>query len=429
VARQLEVRLFGRQLFEVRSDKVRQLIKDNWLSQIYGSNTKTGKLVNENNATAVSAVWSCIQVYSNTFAMVPLNVYRKEKDKRIIDSENPIHILIHSRPNVYMTSFTWRRAVMMQCASNGNSYTIIERNGYSGRPVALSLVINSRDVKPYLVNGKLWYSVKDREEPVPAEDMIHFMWNTRDGFNGLNPIEIARENIGQALAIQEYGSRVFSEGGAKRVALKTPGKLTPDQKDSWRKTWKEKYGGLDNMHELAIVEGAGELIEIGMNPEDAQFVQVMKFKIEEIARIYNVPLHMIQSLDHATNNNIEHQSMQFVTHTMMPHYVNFEQELDYKLFGLGSKNYTKHTVNALLRGDAKTRAFWYRTMSDLGAYSINDMLKKEDENPIEGGDGHYVQVNRIPLDKMDKVDQEDPSRSLAEEAKKRTNGHSKVEVN
>ena len=402
-------------------------MRENWLSQIYGSQTKTGRMVNDKNALGVSAVWSCLQVYSNTMGMVPLNVYKKDKNKRILADDLLQHSLIHSRPNSLMTSFTWRRTAMMQCAANGNTYTIIRRNSRTGRIEQLELVSNPRDVDVHLVDGRLWYKVKDEKDPIPASDMLHFMWNSSDGIIGKNPIEVARENIGQALAIQDYGSKVFTEGGGKRVAMKSPTKLTTEQKESFRNTWKEKYGGLDNLHEIAILEGGGDLVEIGMNPEDAQFVEVMKFKIEEIARIYNVPLHMIQSLDHATNNNIEHQSMQFVTHTMMPHYVNWEQELDYKLFGEQSPYYTKHVLNSLLRGDAQTRAQWYRTMADLGVYSVNDIRRKEDENPIDGGDGHYVQVNRIPLDKMDQVEPNKSTRQLAEEAAQRTNGKTQHE--
>lgn len=397
-------------------------MQDHWKSLMYGSTTKTGRMVNETNALAVSAVWSCLQVYSNTMAMVPLNVYRKDKNKRVLADDLPIYSLLHSRPNSLMTSFTWRRTAMMQCAANGNSYTIIRRNDRTGRIDQLDLTQNPRDVSVYLIEGKLWYEVKGETNLIPAYNMIHFRWNSTDGIIGKSPIEVARETIGQVLAIQEYGSRVFTEGGGRRVALISPGRLNDDQKKSFRTTWKEEYGGVENLHNVAILEGGGDLKEIGMNPQDAQFVEVSKFKIEEIARIYNVPLHMIQSLDHATNNNIEHQSMQFVTHTMMPHYVNWEQELDFKLFEMSAPYYTKHVLNSLLRGDAVSRGQWYRTMADLGVYSVNDILRKEDENPIEGGDGHYVQVNRIPLDKMDQVEPKQSVRQLVEDVLKSKNG-------
>lgn len=424
--KRFELRLFGRTVIERRSGEVQKLIRNNFLSQIYGSLTKTGKMVNDKTALGISAVWSCIQVYSNTMAMVPLNVYERDGDSRKVASNHPYHILIHSRPNVLMTSFTWRRTAAMQCASTGNSYTLINRNGHSGLAESLELIPKPNNVEPYLIDGKVWYDVKGLKDPVPAENMIHFMWNSTTGLKGMSPIEIARENIGQAVAMQEYGPKIYSEGGAKRPALKSPSVLTDAQRESWKKTWKEKYGGLENLHEVGILEGGADLVEIGMNPDDAQFVESMKFKIEEIARIFNIPLHMIQSMDHATNNNIEHQGMDFVTHTMMPHFVNWEQELDYKLFRNDPKYYTKHNVNSLLRGDAKTRAAWYRAVLDLGIMTINEARSKEDMDPVEGGDTHFVQVNRTPLEKA--LQGDDPTRSLATEATQRTNGHSKKET-
>lgn len=431
MARQFEIKLFGKPILETRtgsgteirsqSDPVHQLIRERWLQNIYGSSTKTGKIVNEDSAVGFSAVWSCVQVLTNILSMVSLNVYKREKDSRSLQADHPNHLLIHTRPNAYMNSFTWRRASMYQCALSGNSYSEIIRNPRSARPEAIELFARPRDVEPHLVDRMIWYKVRGRKDLIPQENMLHFMWITPDGITGKSPITVARENIGQALAMQDYGSKIFTTGVAKRTAVKTPGKLTPDQKKDWRELWTETLGGIDNLHNLAFLEGGAELVDVGLSPEDAQFIQVAKFKIEEMARIYNMPLHMIQSMDHATNNNIEHQSMDLVTYTMMPHFVNWEQEMDYKLFGLGSPYYTKFVVNSLLRADAKTRAEWYRTMQDLGNYSINDVRAKEDENPVEGGDDHYVQVNRIPISKMDQY-VEKVTRHLTNEALKRTNG-------
>lgn len=202
-------------------------------------------------------------------------------------------------------------------------------------------------------------------------------------------------------------------------------------KESMKNSWAQNYGGSDKLHELAFLDGGTELIEVGMSPADAQMVEQMKFKIEEICRIYSVPLHLVQSLDHATNNNIEHQGIQFVTYTMMPHFVNFEQELDFKLFGGQTGKYTKHNVSALMRGDMQTEAAYLGKMMDLGIYSINDVKRIKDENPIEDGDGHYVQVNRVSIKEMNKPapSRIDPAvRALTEEALKQKNGH-KIENN
>jgi HK97 family phage portal protein len=425
-----EIRIFGLKVFEKRSDAVHGLIRDNFLSQIFGSQTSTGKLVNESSSNTISAIWACKQLLSNAFAMVPLNAYQKDGDRRSILDRDPINILIHKRPNSYMTAFTWRRTIMMQAATHGNSYTIIHRNDSNGKVDALELVQNPKDVQPYLIKGKVWYAVKGYEDPLAAENMIHFKWNG-DGLVGKSPLEIARENIGQALAIQEYGSKIFASGGSKKVAIKTPNKLNPEQKTSLKNSWDQNYNGVNKLHELAFLDGGTELVEVGMNPEEAQMVEAMKFRIEEICRIYSVPLHLVQSLDHATNNNIEHQGIQFVTYTMMPHFVNFEQELDFKLFSTDPSKYTRHNTNALMRGDMKTEAEYFGKMTDIGVYSINDIKRIKDENPIDDGDAHYVQVNRTTIQNLNEqvtptVDQS--IRNLVEETIKNKNGH-KIESN
>jgi len=425
-----EIRILGLKVFERRSDVIREAIQQNWLSQIFGSQTATGKSVTESNANTIAVMWACRQLLSNAFSMVPLNLYEKNGDTRKILDKDPIHILIHNRPNSYMTSFTWRRTIMMQATSHGNSYTIIHRNENSGKPEYFELLMDPKQVTPYLIKGKVWYKIRGYEDPLRSEDVLHFKWNG-DGIVGKSPLTIAAENIAQAIAMQEYGSKVFSEGGSKKIALKTAQKFTSEQKESFRKFWEKEHGGVDNVHKLAFLDGGADLVEVGMNPMEAQMIEQMKFKIEEICRIFGVPLHLVQSLDQATNNNIEHQGIQFVTHTMMPHYVNWEQELDFKLSQSDSSKYTKHNINALMRGDMAAESEYFGKMSDIGVYSINDIRKLKDENPIEDGDGHYVQVNRVSIQEMNKPihSRVDPAvRALTEEALKHKNGH-KIENN
>lgn len=420
-----EIRILGLKVWE-RRGIITEMIRNNWLSQIFGSTTATGQMVNDETAMTVSSVWACVQLLSNTFAIPALNVYKKKGDIRELQADHPIQLLIHRKPNDIMSAFEWRQTMMMLAAITGNSYSIIRRSDRTGSPVSFDFIPNSRtSVKPFIYQNKLWYQVEGEKLPIPARDMIHYKWNSTDGISGRSPVSIARENIGQSLAIQDYGSKVFSEGAAKRIALKTPAKLTPDQKESFQNIWNKKYSGTDNMHKVMFIEGKDtELVEIGMSPEDAQFLGVMKFKIEEIARIYGVPLHLIQSLDHATNNNIEHQAIQFVIYTMMTHYVKFEQELDLKLFPDKPEYYTKHNTNALVRGDMKTEAEYFGKMSDLGVYSINEIRKIKDENPIDDGDGHLVQVNRVPVEQMNDLTGSTLSK-LADAAVKRAMGNGK----
>lgn len=427
LAKSFEIRLFNRPLISVGSPEARsgafdEMLQQRWITDIFGKNSSTGRRVTEANASQVSAVWACMQLLSNTTAVVPLSVYRRTKTGREIFNSHPTYRLLHSRPNQLMNSFTWRRSTMMQMAGNGNSYTLIDRNQFSGKPKSFRLISSPNHVQPFMYDGMIWYNVRDIKDPVKAEDMLHFKWNTSDGLVGKSPITIARENIAQAIVMQEYASKIYASGGSKRMSLKSPGKLDENKKDSFRKTFEQKYAGVENLQKLMILEGGMEMEEVGMSPDDAQFIETFKFKIEEIARIFGTPLHLIQHLEKATNNNIEHQSMDFVTHTMMPHFVNIEQEIDFKLYENEPDVYSKFNVNSLLRADAKTRAIWYRAMADLGVFTINDMLRFEDMNPADDGDERHIQVNRMPLKKMNDMTNDQVVRMLAEAISKRSNG-------
>lgn len=413
-----EIRILGLKVFEQRNIQgvAYNTYAEDFFNRILGSRSSTGKVVTTDESLTISAVWACVQILSNTFAIPALNLYRKEGNIREIQHDNPIQILIHRRPNEYMTAFNWRRTMMMAAAVTGNGYSVIKRDERTGYPTSFEFIRSSL-VTPCIIEGKLWYGIQGYKSTIPASDMIHLKWISQDGIVGMSPLKQAKENIGQAMAIQEYGSKIFAEGGSKRMALKTPGKIQAEQKAAYKKVWNEEIAGVENLSKLMFLEGGSELVEIGMSPEDAQMLGVMKFKIEEICRMYGVPLHLVQSLDHATNNNIEHQGIQYVIYTMMAHYVNFEQELDYKLFPDKTDFYTRHNTNALMRGDMKTEAEYFGKMTDIGVYSINDIRAIKDENPIPDGDAYYVQLNRIPVKDMN-YKTSDTLKKLADDAAK-----------
>lgn len=392
-----EIRMFGKEILSVEKRSTLSSIKNpkEWLQATLGYDTSTGKTVNEDTSLTFSAIYGCLRILSFTFALQPFNVYKKEKNIRIVADDHPNNYLIHTKPNPLMTSFIWRQVMMTHAGLYGNAYSRIIRDA-NARPVEFRLISKPKDVDPFLYDDRLWYKVHGINEPVPADDMIHFKWLGTDGIKGKNPITLARENIGMALTMQQYGGEVFKKGGSKRLAFKSTSKIDPDREESMRKAFLNKYAGVNNMMDPFFLSATEDVKEIGIDPEDAQFIQSFKFSIEEIARFYGVQLHLLQSLDKATNNNIEHQSMEFVNYTMLPHNVNFEQELNSKIFRQDeTKNhYTKLNIQGLLRGDMKTRAEWYGKMADLGVYSIDEMRMLEDQNPITGGDKHYIQVNR-----------------------------------
>lgn len=381
-----------------------------WLLNILGISDTD---INVNNDTALthSAVWSCVKVLSETIATLPFHVYERTDKGRAISYQHPVNFLISSEPNQNMTSFTWREVMQTHLCLNGNAFTWIKRNG-GNQPTELILINRDiLDIKTY--EGRLFYQIKDIPGLVDGADMLHIPALTLDGLMGLSPIAAARENIQLGLAAQKFGNNFFKNGANLNGYITVPEVLTDEAYERLKASWDKRYSGHSKNSQTAILEQGSKYERIGIPPEDAQFLETRKFQVNEIARIFRVPPHMIGDLERATFSNIEHQAIEFVTHTITPWLVRWEQELNRKLFSKAEKGrfYVKFNTNALLRGDAAARGNFYRSMFNVGAISQNDIRSLEDMNDIEGGDRYYVPLNMIPSDMVDDYHKTPPSTS------------------
>ncbi len=370
---------------------------------VSGGSASAGVSVTEKTALNNTAVFACVRILAETISSLPLIVYERLDNggkRRAVD--HPLYKLLHDAPNPFMTSLVWREAIQGHLGTWGNGYTNIVRNG-RGQVKELWPLRPDRVKEVKFENNKLYYVYRldsGEERVLQSINVLHIPGMGYDGLVGYSPIRMARETIGLSMATEKYGSKFFSNGARPGGVLEHPGRLRDDARDNLRKSWNEMHQGLDNQHRIAILEEGMKYTQVGLPPEDSQFLQTRKFQLLEIARMYRVPPHMLADLERATFSNIEHQSIDFVVHTIRPWLVRWEQVINNKLFTENDRGryFCEHLVDGLLRGDTQSRFEAYNKGFQIGAYSINDVLEMENRNPVDGGNQRFVPMNMIPLD-------------------------------
>lgn len=398
---------------EKRDDDTSDLKSPNkWLINLIGGNeTYSGENVDTETAMNIAAVYACIRILSNHVAMLPLQLYQEVRGKKKKIRDHPIARIIETRPNPYMTPFQFKQTMEAHRQLYGNAFAEIEW-GKDGYPKALwvlnplvTKIVMEKDsngnlkrylVQTTLVNGKVVY--------LPYSSVLHIRGLSTNGIVGKSPIDVARETIGIQIAGQKFTGKFYANGTMSSGVLKVPQSLKPEAKQVIRQEWEKFNNGIDNSHRVAILDAGLDYQSLGIKQCDAQYIETQKFSIAEIARIFNVPPHMLADLERATFSNIEQQSLEFVRDTLSPLLISWEQELQYQLFTEDEINvkryYFKFNLNSLLRGDSTNRAAYYEKMINLGIYSINEVRELEDKDKIKNGDKHYMSLNYIDIDLM-----------------------------
>ncbi len=374
--------------------------------------SSSGKRVNERSAMQMTAVYSCVRILSEAIASLPLNVYRYNEDGGKEKALNhPLYKLLHDEPNPEMTSFVFRETLMTHLLLWGNAYAQIIRNG-KGEVVALYPLMPDRMSVERDNKGTLYYKYTKITEDAPtmegttvyldASDVLHVPGLGFDGLVGYSPIAMAKNAIGLAIAAEEYGSKFYANGAAPSGVLEHPGTIKDPSKV--RDSWNAAFGGSSNSHKVAVLEEGLKYTPISISPNEAQFLETRKFQINEIARIFRVPPHMVGDLEKSSFSNIEQQSLEFVKYTLDPWVIRWEQSLFRALLSEEEKStyFFKLNVEGLLRGDYASRMNGYATARQNGWMSANDIRQLEDLDriPVElGGDLYLVNGNMLPLEK------------------------------
>ena len=387
-------------LFRSR-DKPKNRVGGGW-NFLFGGTT-SGKAVNERTAMQTSAVYACVRILAESVAGLPLHVYeRTANGSKSTKPSHPLYRLLHDEPNREMTSFVFRETLMSHLLLWGNAYAQIIRDG-RGFPIALYPLLPDRMAVDRNESGELVYTYQSDKGQVKLrrENILHIPGLGFDGLIGYSPIAMAKNAVGLALATEDYGAAFFANGANPGGVLEHPGVIKPEQADRLRESWQSQFGGA-NAHKVAVLEEGLKFHQMSIPPEQAQFLETRKFQINEIARIFRVPPHMVGDLEKSSFSNIEQQSLEFVKYTLDPWVVRWEQSFQQALILPSEKAtiFIKFNLDGLLRGDYQSRMQGYSTGIQNGFMSVNDVRGLEDMNLLtaeEGGDLHFVNGNMVKL--------------------------------
>ena len=375
----------------------------------YMGGSTSGKTVTERSAMQMTAVYSCVRILAEAIAGLPLHVYRYNSDggkEKAID--HSLYLILHDEPNPEMSSFVFRETLMTHLLLWGNAYAQIIRNS-KGEVMALYPLMPNKMSVDRDENGQLYYQylrstdeVGGKNETVILKptDVLHIPGLGFDGLVGYSPIAMAKNAIGLAIATEEYGAKFFANGAAPSGVLEHPGTIKDPQRV--REAWQSQFGGSQNSGKIAVLEEGMKYTPISISPEQAQFLETRKFQINEIARIFRVPPHMVGDLKKSSFSNIEQQSLEFVKYTLDPWVIRWEQSIMRTLLTPEEKKsyFVKFNLEGLLRGDYQSRMNGYATARQNGWMSANDIRELEnlDRIPAEaGGDLYLINGNMLPL--------------------------------
>lgn len=364
----------------------------------YAGMSDAGVIVNEETALKMSAVWSCIRLLSELPASLPIEVYKETGRNREMVSDHPVRQLL-SHPTDLMNRFTWHELMNAYLQGWGNAVAIIRYNE-KGYAYALQPVHPS-SFRVVISDGNVFYDINDYDQKIRgtffSQEIVHYKMFSTGGYVGKSPIHVARENIGLGLATEKFGAKFFQRGGNLKAVIESEGHMSDTEFRTWKQRWDEFYNGPVGDHTTPILEYGLKYKQLGIPPENAQFIATRTFQIQEIARIFNVPPHMIADLSRSTFSNIEHQDIQFVKYTLRPILRRQELELEEKLLLPHEKGVIRIRFNldGLLRGDLAAQTNHLKEMVISGIMTPNEARALINLNPVPGADKLYVPANII----------------------------------
>lgn len=349
----------------------------------------TGRSVTEDSALSIVAVFAAVRVLSEDVASLPLHIYRDlPGGGKARATEHPTYRVLHDSPNPEMTAMVWRETSMGHLLTWGNAYSEIVRNS-SGQVVQIWPLRPDRMQVLRDGQGRRVYRYRlpsGEQTDLPPERVFHIPALGFDGVVGYSPIAKARRALEVAMAAEEFGGRFFGNDARPGVVLRHPKTLSDTAKTNLAKDWEEKHQGLSNAQRVAILEEGMEVTEIGVPPEDAQFLETRRFGIEEVARLYRIAPHKIGELSRATYSNIEEQNIDHVVSALRGWTVRIEQQANKDLIGIPGY-FAEHLLDGLLRGNTLARYQAYAIARQWGWMSADEIRDRENLNPRPDGHG------------------------------------------
>lgn len=351
-----------------------------------GSRNAAGVRIDPNNAHTVAAVFACLRVIAETVASLPLHVLERTPGggKRIV-RELPLYRQLHSQPNAWQTSFEWREQAVFHIGLWGDAFSELK----AGQIVPLH---PSRMKVERIENGKIRYKFREdkgTETIYSNEQILQIRGPSDDGINGMSIVEECKDAIALARACELHGARFFAAGARPGFVLSTDGNLNAEARESLRSQWDRRHGGVGNSHNTAVLTGGLKPYEIPQSSNsDAQFLELRRYQLEEIARLFRCPGWLL-----GVGSSSPQSEMEFVTHTILPWLRRFESAFMRDLIEDDDRYLIEFDVRGLLRGDSSSRSAYYRAMWDIGVLNTDDIRELENMDPVEGGDVRYRPLN------------------------------------
>lgn len=401
------------------SPEIRSIAWNNFLlsDDSYSGRWRTNAEVRVTPDTALQSTvfLACCRIISETIATLPIHVYRRlPNGGKEIASDIPLHKVLSFAPNSWQTKYEFFEQLIMTLCMWGNSYSQIKSGKYGSVSELLNLHPSNMDVER-LENGRLRYSYTNPEtgklERYTQDQIMHVRWTPEpDGIKGMVPVEVGREAIALARACEIHAAKFWANSARPGIVLQTDGSLSPEAAERLRDNWERLHRGVDRAYKTAILTNGLKAEAIGFSAEQSQFESTRRFQSEEIARIFRLPLHLIQGQQ--SSGSLETSGREFVTYTLMPWLKRIESSISRSLIYNDDLFFAEFDARALMRGDNNSRAGYYSTMLGLGIFSINDCRKLENLPPLEHGDKHLVAMNLQPLEEAVKPKPQDPMAAM-----------------
>lgn len=355
--------------------------------------------VNSDSAMRISAVYSCIKVLSESIASMPCSLHKITDDRSEIQRDSNLHSLVNRAPNDFMTAPEFWSFVVASQALHGEAFALIIWTASNRVAEILPLMPSKVGVR---VNGRrieydVNFGTKDGKENVQTfgpKNILHFKQMTLDGIRGVSPIAYNSAMLGYARDARAYSNSVFENGAVPRGVLTTDGTLSDEAYENVKSSWQAAHGGVENANRVAILEGGLSFQKILMSPADVELLEQFKYTRSEIAGIFRVPLHMIGDLERSTNNNIEHQGLDFYTNTLLPWTTNIESRLNFQLLSTSTQEF-RFDNSKVVRGAFNDRVEAMGKLITLGVLNPNEVRRDFGYNPREGGDEYITQSNNL----------------------------------
>jgi HK97 family phage portal protein len=361
-----------------------------------GGYNDSGVRVTEQTALAASAVYACCAVIAQAVASLPVHVFTQADGTKLYD--HAVARLLAREPNEYSTAPAFRETMMVNALLYGNCYAYIERDTL-GVPAALYPLPSDR-TRPVRVNGGMLYyetRIGSTTATLTPDQVFHVANFSLDGITGISPVQMAKQSVGLSVALERYAAKLFSNGGNIGGILKTP-PMNKEALTSFVASWKQNYVGLDNALKVAVLPGEYDFKPTTMDPEKGQMTAARVHQVREVARVYRVPLHMLGDLEKASYASIEQQSMDFMQNTVAPWVIKWEAEAYRKLLLEREKptHEVRFNLDAMLRASTQERYAAYMTGRQAGFLTTNEIRRKENLPPVEGGDVLLQPLNMAP---------------------------------